>query len=71
MASHRLYRELQDACEPLLTQREHDVLSRYYDKGDTLRVIGNAYNISGNRIAQIRNKAVRKLRRVFYVHLNG
>lgn len=69
MARHQLYRELQSVCEPLLTSREHDVLSRYYDNGDTLRVIGNAYGVSSNRIAQIRNKALRKLCRVLYVYL--
>ncbi len=67
MARHQLYRELLLGGEPLLTPREHDVLRRYYDDGDTLRAIGNAHGVSSNRIAQVRNKALRKLRRAFRV----
>ncbi len=59
----RLYKEIADECGALLTPRENNVLQRYYDEEQTLKAIGEIYSVTSGRIAQIRNKALRKLRR--------
>ncbi len=45
-----------------LTQREHSVIFEYFFKGKTLAKIGKERELSIERIRQIRNKALRKLR---------
>ena len=49
-----------------LTPREADIVRLYYGIGDepsmTLEEIGNAFDLTRERVRQIREKAIRKLR---------
>lgn len=45
-----------------LSEREKDILLRKYRDGMTFRAIGDALDRTGNRIAQIHNTAIRKMR---------
>ena len=45
----------------ILTEREADILSMYYDKNMTLRDIGEQYGVTRERIRQLMNIAVNKL----------
>ena len=49
-----------------LTALEANLLIMHYSLGETLAACGRAYGITGARCLRIENKALRKLRRVFY-----
>lgn len=46
-----------------LSERERYIIEMYYYEGKSYREIAREFNVSGNRIAQIKEKALSKLRR--------
>ena len=64
---HSLNTEINRALDTL-TPREADIVRLYYGIGDeptmTLEEIGNAFDLTRERVRQIREKAIRKLRHV-------
>ncbi len=63
--SDELSLEVSDALE-LLTPREREIVMRYYGLGDletsSLEAIGQDINLSRERVRQIRNQALKKIR---------
>jgi len=56
----------EDSCIKALTQREYHIIAYYYglwnaEKDLTLEEIGARFNLTRERIRQIRNKALQKL----------
>ena len=60
--TQELHAALEDALGKL-ADREADVIRRHYYKGQTLREIGDAIGISGNRVNQIERHGFQCLRR--------
>jgi len=52
----------------VLTARERDILERRYLKGETLREVGAALDLSVERVRQVENRALRRLRKL---HMSG
>ena len=60
----QLKKEL-EAVLSVLTEREQDIIKRYfglYGESQTLEAIGEEYSLTKERIRQIKEKAIRKLR---------
>jgi len=56
----------EDSCIKALTEREYQIIAYYYglwnaEKHLTLEEIGARFNLTGERIRQIRNEALQKL----------
>jgi len=55
-----------EVLEAGLTKNESFVITSYLIDGSTLRSIGNKLQVTPERVAQIRNKALRKIRKNVY-----
>ena len=55
--------KIQEVLSLNLSKRERDILVKYYDKGMKLVDIGKDYDLTRERIRQIRDKAINKLKK--------
>lgn len=61
--------EIQKILKEILNERDFDIVARkfgFYGEEETLRGIGEVYNLSKERVRQIINKAIKKLRHPKY-----